>query len=75
MYLVEGEQASKGFAALLQLAKGCIRPLLLQGALAGLVQGHHTVGMAAPLLKQLLEEGLIPHMQAAAIQPCAQFTL
>lgn len=70
MYLVEGEQAGKGLAALLQLAQGCICPLLLQGALAGLVHGHHTIGVAAPLLEQLLEEGLVPDMQAAAAQPC-----
>ena len=67
--LVEGEQASKGLAALLQLVEGCICPLLLQGPLAGLVQGYNAVGVAAPLLKQLLEEGLVPHMQAAATQP------
>ena len=70
MYLVEGEQAGKGLAAVLQLQQGCICPLLLPGALPGLVQSHHRIAVAAPLLQHLLEQRLVPHMQAAATQPC-----
>ena len=69
MYLVEGEQVGKGLAAVLQLQQGCLGTLLLQRALPGLVQGHHAVGMAAPLLQHLLKQRLVPDMQAASTQP------
>ena len=70
VYLVEGEQAGKGLAAVLKLQQGCAGTLLLQRALPGLVKGQHGVGMAGPLLHHLLEQRLVPDMQAASTQPC-----
>lgn len=70
VHLVEGEQARKGFATLLELGQGGLCPLLPQGPLPALVQSQYTAAVTAPLLQQVLEEGLVPHMQAAATQPC-----
>ena len=61
----------ESFAAVLQLLQGQVHGLLLQGALPALVQRHHTASMTRPLLQQLLRQGLVPHMQAAAAQACS----